>query len=31
MLTCVEKMNNAYTVIVGNPEGEIQLGRPRHK
>jgi hypothetical protein len=22
---------NAYRILVGNPEGKIPLGRPRHK
>jgi hypothetical protein len=28
--TNVEK-RNAYRILVGNPEGKIPLGRPRHK
>jgi hypothetical protein len=25
------EMRNAYTILVGKPEGKRPLGRPRHK
>jgi hypothetical protein len=27
----VEKMINAYDILVGKPEGKRPLGRPRHR
>jgi hypothetical protein len=28
---CVGEKRNAYTVMVGKPEGKIPLGRPRRR
>jgi hypothetical protein len=27
----MEEKRNAYRILVGNPEGKRQLGRPRHR
>jgi hypothetical protein len=27
----MEEMRNAYKILVGNPEGEVPLGRPRRR
>jgi len=27
----VEEMRNAYSILVGKPEGKRSLGRPRHR
>jgi len=28
---CIEKRSNVYKVLEGKPEGNKQLGRPRHR
>jgi hypothetical protein len=28
---CIEDMKNAYTILVGKPEGKKPLGRPRRR
>ena len=30
-VACMEPFRNAYTVLVGKPEGERPLGRPRRR
>jgi hypothetical protein len=30
-LACMGKIRNAYTILVGKPEGRRSLRRPRHR
>jgi hypothetical protein len=30
-VVCMGEMRKAYTVVVGKPEGNRPLGRPRHR
>ena len=30
-VACMEKIRNAYRILVGKPEGNRPIGRPRHR